>query len=213
MPRIIGSLDQLETTVQCAGRGEAHTRIKQAEERAHHIREEARQTADTIRAERVDEAHAQARRQHRQQRAEAVQAARRTYLTTREELLDQVWQQAEQRLRQLLDDAEAYAEALHRLTRMAIQTLGTGRLLLAADPTGHKLLTEQRLQAWSEAASSEYGATVTLERAKEPLASWGGLVVTNSEQRRRVDATFATRLAVARDELRDTLFRYMVQET
>jgi V/A-type H+-transporting ATPase subunit E len=210
---MIGNLDQLETTIQCAGRGEAHTMIKEAEERANRIREEARQKADTIRTERVCEARARAKQQYRQQRAEAAQTARRAYLTTREELLDQVWQQAEQQLRQLPDDTEAYANALHRLTRVAIQTLGTGRLLLAADPNGHKLLTAQRLQAWSESASDEYGETVTLERADEPLNTWGGLVVTDGEQRRRVDATFATRLAVARQELRDTLFQYMVQET
>ena len=213
MPRIIGNLDRLETTIQHAGRGEANARTKEAEARADRIREEARQEADNVRTELVRKARAESEQQRRRQRAEANQAARRDYLTTREELLAQVWQQAEQRLRSLPDDAEAYTETLRRLTWRAVQTLGPGRLRLAADPKGHDLLTGQRLEEWSQAAGKELDIEVTLECADEPIDTWGGLLVTDSEQRRRVDFTFATRLAVARDEVRDTLFQHMVQQT
>ncbi|MFP4440702.1 MAG: V-type ATP synthase subunit E [Chloroflexaceae bacterium] len=211
MPRISGDLSQLETTIKHAGRGEANTRMQEAEARAERIREEAREEADNIRTDLVRQARAEAEQQRRRQRSEAAQHARRDYLLAREELLAQVWQQAEQRLRQLPDDAEAYAETLCRLTWRAVQTLGSGRLRLAADAKGHELLTGQRLEEWSQAAGEEFDAAVTLERADEPIDTWGGLVVTDTEKRRRVDATFATRLAVARDELRDTLFQDMVQ--
>lgn len=213
MPRIIGNLEKLETTIQHDGRGEEHTRMKEAEDESHRIREEARQEAEAGRAEIVHEAWEAAKRQQRQQRAEAVQAARRAYLTVREELLDEVWQQAEQQLRHLIEDAEEYTAALRRLTWQAIQALGAGRRRLVADSRGHALLTKQILQAWSQEASDEFGATVTLERDDEPLDTWGGLVVTDETQRRRFDATFATRLAIARDELRDSVFQQMVQNS
>jgi vacuolar-type H+-ATPase subunit E/Vma4 len=213
MPRISGDLYQLETTIEHAGRGEANTRMQEAEAQAERIREEARQEADTIRTDLVRQARAKSEQQRRRQRSEAARHARRDYLLAREELLAQVWQQAEQRLRQLPDDAEAYTDALRRLTWRAVQTLGSGRLRLAADAKGHALLTGQRLEEWSQAAGKEFDAAVTLERADEPIDTWGGLIVTDTEKRRRVDATFATRLAVARDELRDTIFQDMVQNT
>ncbi len=213
MPRISGDLNQLETTIEHAGRGEANTRMQEAEARAERIREEARQEADNIRTDLVRQARATSEQQQRRQRSATAQAARRDYLLVREELLAQVWQQAEQHLRQLPDDTAAYTDALRRLTWRAVQTLGPGRLRLAADPKGHELLTGQRLEEWSQAAGEEFDAAVTLERADEPIDAWGGLLVTDTEQRRRVDATFATRLAVARDELRDTIFQHMVQNT
>ncbi len=213
MPHISGDLNQLETTIEHAGRGEANTRIQEAEARAARIREEARQEADNIRTDLVRQARAESEQQRRRQRSEAARHARRDYLLAREELLAQVWQQAEQRLRQLPNDAEAYTHTLRRLTWRAIETLGPGRLRLAADPKGHALLTGQRLEEWSQAVSKEFDAAVALERADEPIDTWGGLLVTDTEQRRRVDATFTTRLAVARDELRDTIFQHMVQNT
>lgn len=213
MPRIIGNLEKLETTIQHAGRGEEHTHMKEAEAEARRIREGARQEAESVRAEVLRTRREAAQRQQRQQRAEATQKAQRAYLVAREELMDQVWQQAEQQLRQLIEDAEEYTAALRRLTWQAIQALGAGRRRLVADSRGHALLTKQRLQAWSQEASDEFGATVTLEHANEPLDTWGGLVVTDETQRRRFDATFATRLASARDELRDSIFQQMVQNS
>ncbi len=213
MPHIIGDLDDLITTIHHAARGESRTKQTEAERQAEKTLAEARQQAERTRQEILDRARAQAEAKRRQLLAGAVLTARHNYLTGREELLNQVWQRAEQHLRSLPDEADTYADVLGQLARLAVHTLGPGQLILAADPKGHDLLTEERLETWSQEASDAFEAPVSFERAARPADTWGGLVVTAAKGRRGVDATFPARLEMAKDEIREMIFKRLVQET
>jgi hypothetical protein len=46
------------------------------------------------------------------------------------------------------------------LARQAVQTLGPGHIVLAADPQGHDLLTEDRLTAWADEVSENFDTSV-----------------------------------------------------
>jgi vacuolar-type H+-ATPase subunit E/Vma4 len=213
MARILGDVDELITAVEHAARGDAEKRKTETENRADNILEEARQKADAVRQEILNRARSEADAKRRQRLAQATQSAKQSYLTTREEILNQVWQQAEDRLRELPDDRETYAGVLRQLAWLAVRTLGPGHLILAADSRGHELLTEDRLDSWSREASQQFEDSVSFERAAGPVDTWGGLLVTETESRRRMDSTFPTRLEIAREEVRDHIFRRLVEES
>ncbi len=226
MPRIIGDLAGLITAIEHRARAEVQSREKQAEQQAIEILDKARQAADETRQQILDRANRRAETEQRQQRAEAIRAAQQNYLQSREALLNRVWQEAEAQLRALPSEEneeenkaenkkenkkENYVKVLERLTRLAAQTLGGGRLLLAADAAGHELLTDDRLARWSEAAGAALEAEVLFERAADPLDTWGGLLARQKESRRQVDLTFPTRLALAREEMREQIFERLGQ--
>lgn len=213
MKGIIGDVDDLVTTIRHVARAQSQSKKTEAERQAEKILADARQQADHIRQEILNRAQAQAEAEHRQLVAQAIADARHTYLTKREELLNQVWQHAEESLRSLSDEAETYAEVLGQLAQLAAQTLKSEHLILAADPKGHKLLTEKRLEKWGKAASEAGEMSVTFEQAAEPLDAWAGLIIYEADGRRRIDATFSTRLDMARDEIREAIFKQLVQES
>lgn len=210
MADIIGNLDDLIAAIEGAARGDADKKLKDSEARAEEILDSARQEADETRQQILGRAKAKAEQERRQQLAEATQSAKRQYLQEREELLNRVWQQAEERLRRLPEDETAYTKVLGRLVRLAVQTLGPGQLELAADPKGHELLTEERLDEWREQAVDAAESSVSFERASQPIESWGGLVATEAGSRRRMDGTFSTRLELAKEEIRETIFNHLV---
>lgn len=212
MARIIGDLDDLAATVEGTARSRAKDRMANARRRAEEIRAGAEEKAERVRQEILGEARAHAEADRRQRLAEARLVAKRKQLAAREELLDDVWAQAEAHLRDLVE-GDGYAEVLRRLAWLAVETLGAGRLVLAADPSGHDLLTEERLRAWSEEAGDTFGAAVSFERAAGPADTWGGLIATEAEGRRRLDATFPTRLELACEDVRDAVFRRLVPDS
>lgn len=212
MERIIGRFDALAAAVRRATRKKVEAKREEARLRAQQIKDDAREKADRIHDEILTEARQQAQKRRRQLLAEATQDARWKRLTAREEMIDQVWDQAEQSLRQLVD-SEDYPEVMRQLTWQALQTLGPGHLVLVADPAGHDLLTEDRLNTWAEAALEDFDAPVTLERAPEPLDTWGGLIFTTSQGRKRVDARFSQRLEMAKDEIREDVFNALMGES
>ncbi|HBY95386.1 MAG TPA: hypothetical protein DEP84_15775 [Chloroflexi bacterium] len=209
MSDFIGDLDTLAATVRRTAQQEALAKEADAHRRAETIVAEAEAEARRLHDEIVTKARARVEEERRQRQAQAALAAQREYLTAREALLDRVWQAAEAHLRALPDTPD-YLEILRRLVWHAVGTLGPGRLTLAADPKGHALLTLDRLSGWSQAASDRFGAPVAFERAPNPAPTWGGLVVTHADGRRLVDATFPTRLALARDELRSSISALLV---
>jgi vacuolar-type H+-ATPase subunit E/Vma4 len=211
MARMIGDLDGLLTTIQHIARGEAHRIGAEAQQQADDILKQADDETERSRRQILDHAHAQAEAESRRRLAQAVEDAKREYLGVREELLERVWQQAEQRLRSLPGDPDAYAAVLRRLAWVGVNVLGPGEFTLAADPAGHKLLTADRLQAWAADASEAFGAPVSFERSAQSLDAWGGLLIARKDTRRQVDATFATRLVLAHDEIRDAVFEHMVR--
>lgn len=212
MARIIGDLDALAATVENVARSEAKDHLAKAERQAEEIRAGAEEKAARVREELVNEARAHVELERRQRMAEARLTAKRNRLSAREEYLDDVWEQAEARLRDLVE-SDDYADVLRRLAWLAVETLGAGRLVLAADPGGHELLTEQRLRLWQEEARDTFGISITFERAAEPAETWGGLIAEQADGRRRLDATFPTRLQIAREEVRDAIFHRLVSES
>ncbi len=211
MPRIRGDLDELVTTIQHAARGEAQKKHQAAQRLSDTILNDAQARAKEVRREILNRAQTEAQAQGRRQVAETVQKVKRNYLNTREEILSQVWQQAEQKLRSLPDDSERYTDVLRQLAAVAVNTLGTGHFEVAADPRGHKLLTKRRLEAWGREMSEQLDGAVSFERAADPAHTWGGLVVTQAQSRRQVDATFPTRLQLAQTEIRPQIFAQVVK--
>lgn len=212
MVRIIGDLDDLAAKVEHTARSEANERLVEAQRRVATISEDAADRAEQVRREILDEVREKAKRERRQRLAEARLTSKRNRLTAREELLDGVWEQAETRLRDLVE-SDDYVEVLRRLAWLAVETLRTGRLVLAADLRGHELLTEERLHAWNEEAGETFDVSVAFECAGEPADIWGGLIATEADGRRRLDATFSTRLEIAREEVRDAVFRRLVSDS
>jgi vacuolar-type H+-ATPase subunit E/Vma4 len=147
----------------------------------------------------------------RRNRAKGELEARRHFAILREQPIDQVWRETEARLRALVTQPE-YQELLQGLAKFAARELGSPvgllapsagarEFVLAADPTGHALLTPEILEQWSKKAQ------VLFVRARNPAATWGGLLVTSG--RNRFDATFPTRLAEAQRTLRERVFEVL----
>ena len=211
MAYTIGNLGDLAEEVHRVARSKARDKEMKAQRRAAEILEEARQEADQVREEILEQARSRAEALRRQRLAQVTQKAKLERLTAREELLEQVWDRAEKALRDRVE-GEVYPQTLRRLAWLAVQTLGPGHLILSADSEGHKLLTEDRLQTWSEEASETFGGPVQFEKAPDPLDTWGGLVAEREGGRERMDARFPVRLEDARIEVRDEIFRVLVKE-
>ena len=123
---------------------------------------------------------------------------------TREALLDMVWQTAEEHLRDL-PEQPAYADVLQQLAVSAAHILESGAIRLSADPVGHRYLTPERLEAWTQEIAQDF--PVTFVCAAQPATTWGGLVASEEDGRRQIDATFPTRLALAEEEITRTCSR------
>ena len=212
MARVVGSFDDLAAAVQQAAHLRANDRAEEARARAEQMEHDARERGEQIEAEVLEAARRRADEQRSQRLAEAMQTAKRERLAAREDILDRVWDQAERKLRDMVDD-DRYVDVLHQLARLAVEALGPGRLTLAADARGHDLLTEDRLRTWSEERSEAVEAPVDLERASETLDTWGGIVVTTHEGRKRMDARFSSRLEAARRQLRDQIFERLMGDS
>ncbi len=196
MAEIIGDPEELMAIVRRTAQQEALSREAEAQRQIQRKEAEANAEAKRIAAEILAAAQAEAATTRQQQLAQAELAQQHALLRARQALLDQVWVAAEEQLHTLVGQAE-YGEILARLARRAAQILQSGTITLTADPQGHELLTAERLAAWRAATG------VTFVRGPTPAATWGGLLARHEDGRRQVDATFATRLALARDALRE----------
>lgn len=210
MPRIIGDPGELVTTIRHLARSDAHGIRQQAKEKAEQIRREARERAERKRQEILDRARRRAREVGRMRKVAVNREDKRQYLEAREELLDKVRHRAELDLRVLTEDDGRYAEVLENLALAAVRLLGPGEWILRSDRRGHRLLTADRLEEWAKKAGEALAGAVGFERAAEPLDTWGGLVMADRRGRRRVDATFARRLAMAGTELRSAILEKLV---
>ena len=184
---------------------------RQAQQRALAIEQEAEKQASAILAETASQiqqsagevdrkAARQAEQEARQIRARGELEARRLLLTSRETLLERVWKQAEARLRALVHSPN-YRDVLKRLALEAAGELAEREITLAADATGHDLLTPEVLESWS----AESG--ITFRRSAQPAAAWGGLLA--SSGRIQCDNTFATRLALTSKTRREDVFQLL----
>jgi V/A-type H+-transporting ATPase subunit E len=210
MSEVIGDLEDLLEAIRLTAHGRAKDKETQAEHRADRIVKQAQQEADQLHEQILRQGHAQAQAERRQRLAEAAQQAQSQRLRAREEILQEVWEKAEAQLRDLVD-SDDYATVLRQLAWLAVRTLGAGDLILAADPRGHELLSQDRLDSWSEEASDAFGTAVSFERAAKPADTWGGLIATQKQGKEQMDAWFAVRLEIAHSELRDEISQRLME--
>ncbi len=205
MANIIGKMEDLQKSVQAATLDKINEARGEALQQAQNIKDAAQVKAETILAKNNNQAQSEAEQQREQIMANARHQTMQAQLDAREMVLNQVWQEAENKLRKVVE-SNSYEQALKQIAFLAIQTIGSGQIQLAADPTGHKLLTEIRLKHWSAEATKSFGNEVTFTKADQSLETWGGMIATNQSATKRLDARFPQRLKYAENELRDLIF-------
>jgi len=196
MPEVVGDVGELAAIVRRTAQQEALNLVAESQQQGQSILAAAQVEAERIRAAALAAAERRAERECRQLHAQAHLEARRQHFLAREQLLEQVWQMAEDRLHALTSTTE-YVDILQSLALAAAKKLASDTVTLAADPVGHPLLTPERLDAWSRSAG------VHFVRATQALPTFGGLAATDATGRRQIDATFATRLRLVRETLRE----------
>ncbi len=202
MSELIGDLEALLIEIHRRAEQWALSSETEAQERAKEILVQAEAQAKEAREDILRQTQTDIEVVERRILAQGRLEAQHHYLQAREHLLEQVWPEAEFRLRQLVDKA-TYPEVLGRLALVAAQELEAQRLSIAADPKGHELLTSERLVNWGEKAD------VVFERAAEANKTWGGLLIWSG--RTRYDATFSTKLALAKEVLREEVYRLLTE--
>ena len=220
MAEIIGNLEQLLTAVQHTAHSDADHLRGDADERARNIRDDAEERASRIRESILGDARAEADEIRRRHAVQMTREARREYLEAREGLLEKVWQGASVRLDEIREDADRYRSVLRCLLFDALALTGGGEYLVASDAKGHELLAEKQLEEWASEAGERLNEKIRLVAADEPAPECrgdlrrvaGGLVVSERQGRRRINMSFAARLELARDELREEVARRLLAD-
>jgi vacuolar-type H+-ATPase subunit E/Vma4 len=199
---ILGDWEALTAEIKRRAQHRALEQEKDTSQRSAAILTEAGERRATILRRLEQESELQLAAMIRRSSAKGELEARRRFAILREQPIDQVWQDAEARLRALVAQPE-YLDVLQRLALLAARELGAGEFVLSADPVGHSLLTPEVLEQWSARAK------VKFVRAQHPADTWGGLLATSG--RSRFDATFPTRLVVARRTMRERVFEALTE--
>ncbi|MEZ4867061.1 MAG: V-type ATP synthase subunit E family protein [Caldilineaceae bacterium] len=200
MAEILGDPEELMAIIRRTAQQEAINLEAEAQRQSQRQHAEAEAEGQQIRADIFAAARTQAEATRQRRLAQAALEQQHALLRTRQALLDQVWAAAETQLRALVNQVD-YVTVLQHLALDAAQILQPGAITLASDPQGHALLMPERLAAWA------VDGQVTFVRAPTPAPTWGGLVARHADGRRQVDATFATRLKLARRDLREQVAR------
>ena len=202
MPEVLGDVGELVAVIRRSAQQEALNIEAEARRRAQAMLDEAQAQAAALRTHALEQAQNTAGQESRRLLAQAALAAQRRRLQAREELLAGIWQESEQQLRAIAA-GPGYEHVLHRLAVAAAAGLAAPTVVLSADPRGQALLTPERLAAWSAAAGVQF------VRAAAPASTWGGLIAADAGGRREIDATFPTRLALAQQDLRESVARLL----
>jgi vacuolar-type H+-ATPase subunit E/Vma4 len=200
MAAILGDPEALVAEVSKRAHHRAVELAEEAIRRATAIVDGAREKSESIRKQSAEAAEHQLAAVTRRNSARAELDAQRRFIVLREGPIQQVWQAAEEHLRDLVHQP-GYLDLLKCCAFAAARELGVNELVLAADPVGHELLSQEVLGLWSKEAG------VRFLRAGEPAATWGGLLA--SSGRTRFDATFPTQFALAQETLREKVFQIL----
>ncbi|HXP86631.1 MAG TPA: V-type ATP synthase subunit E family protein [Bryobacteraceae bacterium] len=203
MAGILGDWVALIAEIKRRAQHRALEREEDASKRTSAILAEANERRATMLRRLEQESELELAAMIRRNSAKGELEARRRFTILREQPIDQVWQDAEARLRALVAQPE-YLDVLQRLALLAARELGPGEFVLSGDPVGHSLLTPEVLKQWSARAQVKFVC------AQHPADAWGGLLATSG--RSRFDATFPTRLAVARRTMRERVFEVLTEE-
>jgi vacuolar-type H+-ATPase subunit E/Vma4 len=197
---ILGDPEALAAEVSKRAHHRAVEIAEEAARRAAAILEATKEETETIRRQSAEATERQSAALTRRNSARAELEAQRRFIVLREAPIQQVWQAAEKQLRDRVHQP-TYVDILKSCALAAARELGVSELVLAADPCGHELLSLEILEQWSKEAG------VRFLRAKEPAATWGGLLATSG--RSRFDATFPTQFALAQETLRERVFQIL----
>jgi vacuolar-type H+-ATPase subunit E/Vma4 len=204
MAAILGDPEALASEVSKRAHHRAVEIAEEASRSATALLQGAKEESDAIRKQSAEAAERQLAALARRNSARADLQAQRRLIVLREAPIQQVWQTAEEQLRGLVRQP-IYLDVLKRCALAAARELGVSELVLAADPVGHEVLSQEVLVQWSKEAG------VRFLRAGQPAATWGGLLA--SSGRTRFDATFPTQFALAKETGREKVFQILTQET
>jgi vacuolar-type H+-ATPase subunit E/Vma4 len=189
-----GNLDDLLASVRRRAEQRALVRRASSEEQAERILDEARQRAEAVRAELLEQGRRDAAESCRQCLAVADLERRERRLAAREERLAHVFDAARAALLDAYAKDGLPAETLRRLALDALASLPEGEATLQLDAASRARLDADEVASWPTGE----GHAFVLD--DEPLTGRHGLVVRVG--RASVDATLEGRLERARAELR-----------
>lgn len=204
MATILGDPEALVAEVSRRAHQKAVQIAEDARRRSAAILESAEQESRNIRRLAALDAERQTQAAIRRNAARAELESQRRFLEKREQPIERVWRAAEDRLRSLMKEP-GYGEILKRLAFRAAHDLCLPQVTLASGAAGHTLLSDELLERWSQESG------VRFQRAAQPIPAWGGLIATSG--RARLDLTFSTRLASAREGLRERVFEPLNKES
>lgn len=211
MEQIIGNLNDLLSAVQQLAHLEENKVRQAAAEKEDQLLAEAHKRAEQMRVDILAQAKARAAFMREQSSAALARQARSQYLLAREQWFVKVWEETEERLHALTQNLQEYASALQNLFLMAVRSLDANQLIVKLEAQGHKAVDREMLGHWQEHASRILGKEVTLELSPELLNAWGGLVVAVKDSTLQIDVTFASRLEIAKTELRESIFNTLMK--
>ncbi len=192
-------VNKLETEILADARTKAERTIARAQNDAETMRKKAQTLAASKREERLREAEIQADAKARSILVDVQQEARRHWLLEREKCLDELLDQALEQASQA--EGEERVQSLRNLAIEALQALGPASCLVEIAPADAALVTP----AWLQNLAAElFGAQTAIDFTVQVNPDIrGGLQCTTTDQTRRFDNTYASRLRWMKTELRD----------
>ncbi len=193
----------------------SHAILRDAQEEAGQVQEQARAKADAIRQRAQEQAESErqvilerARQEAERLRSQVVATAqlkaRTLQLEYREKLLDKVFEAARQKLPSMKKRSD-YGQIAARLLREALTQLNATSAVVRADETALKSLNVQTLEQFSNGLN----AHISLG---QPLEEGAGIVVDTSDGRLHYDNTLETRLSRLQSALRASVYQVLMGE-
>jgi vacuolar-type H+-ATPase subunit E/Vma4 len=202
---IIGS--GLESYLHQQAREHALNRIAEAKEEAERIAAQAEEETATLKRSSEERTARTIDERRRRVLAQARLKAKQTIVRRQEELLSRVWSEAATKLQAPIEPAKRLS-LLKRLIIDAAEQLDGGALEVQVNAVDHQFFAPDVLADMRDTLDKAYGV-VSLEVLDEPIAAWGGAVVTHRDAHQLVNNTLDERLALTRRYLRDQVYRLL----
>ena len=206
MAKIIGS--GLDTYLHREARERAMNLIGEANVKAQQLVADARTSAEATLAAADERTARMVEERRRRAMAQARLKANQTLTREHEQIIQKLWKAAEERLRAIKNPSERLEMIEQLLVDAAVQ-LGGGPLRIQVAAVDHDAVAEA-LPAWRKALAAAHDVA-SIELDDETPAIWGGVIVRRADVRRLVDNSFNARLLLVQRQLRDQVYRRLVQ--